>query len=153
MLAGFGSRPNEEEPNEEEVWQVVDKYTQAVRQTGEMDLLNECRAHACLGKVFDKYLKLRGKAVQNCKRAVQLAHIMIPRPSGEEWFMVSSVSYVSFGLHITTQHVSGNERSDCDGIACFASCRWVGDSAADALHAMMYAMLQLQLSTCIWCSA
>ena len=76
-------------PNEEEVWQVVDMLAQALRQTREQDMLNECRAHAKLGQVFDKYLNLRSKAVQNCKRAVQLAHHVRPHPVGHDWFMVS----------------------------------------------------------------
>lgn len=76
-------------PHEEQVWQVVDMFTQALRQTQEQDMLNECRAHARLGQVFDKYLNIRSKAVQNCKRAVQLAHHVKPHPVGHDWYMVS----------------------------------------------------------------
>ena len=39
-------------PHEEEIWQVVDQHTQSLRQTGEQDLLTECRAHARLGQVL-----------------------------------------------------------------------------------------------------
>ena len=78
-------------PDEEQVWQVVDMLAQALRQTQEQDILNECRAHAKLGQVFDKYLKMRSKAVQNCKRAVQLAHHVKPHPIGHDWYMVSFV--------------------------------------------------------------
>ena len=84
-LDGFGTHPDEEQ-----VWQVVDMLAQALRQTREQDILNECRAHAKLGQVFDKYLKMRSKAVQNCKRAVQLAHHVKPHPVGHDWYMVSS---------------------------------------------------------------
>lgn len=84
MLAGFGSYPHEDQ-----VWHVVDMYTQAVRQTEESDLLNECQALARLGMIFDKYLNIRHKAVLNCKRAVQLGHTIRPRPIGADWFMVS----------------------------------------------------------------
>ena len=84
QLASFGPHPHEEE-----VWQVVDKYTLALRQTEEQDLLNECCAHARLGGVFDRHLKMRNKAVLNCKRAVQLAHHIKPHPTGHEWYMVS----------------------------------------------------------------
>ncbi|DBB15972.1 TPA: hypothetical protein ACH3X3_003344 [Trebouxia sp. C0006] len=82
QLASFGPHPHEEE-----VWQVVDKYTHALRQTEEQDLLNECRAHARLGGVFDKHLKMRNKAVLNCKRAMQLAHHIKPHPTGHDWYM------------------------------------------------------------------
>ncbi|DBA82246.1 TPA: hypothetical protein ACH3X2_000517 [Trebouxia sp. C0005] len=82
QLASFGPHPHEEE-----VWQVVDKYTLALRQTEEQDLLNECCAHARLGGVFDRHLKMRNKAVLNCKRAVQLAHHIKPHPTGHEWYM------------------------------------------------------------------
>ena len=78
-------------PDQEQVWQVVDMLTQAIRQTHERDILNECRAHAKLGQVFDKHLKMRSKAVQNCKRAVQLAHHIKPHPIGHDWYMVSFV--------------------------------------------------------------
>lgn len=78
-------------PDEQQVWQVVDMLAQALRQTQEQDILNECRAHAKLGQVFDKYLKMRSKAVQNCKRAVQLAHHVKPHPIGHDWYMVSFV--------------------------------------------------------------
>lgn len=84
QLANFSRQPHADE-----IWQVVDKYTQALRQTEEQDLLSECRAHARLGHVFDKYLKMRSKAVQNCKRAVQLAHHIKPHPVGHDWYMVS----------------------------------------------------------------
>lgn len=93
MLASFGPHPNEDQ-----VWQVVDKYTQAVGQTEESDIFNECQAHARLGMIFDKYLKLRHKAVLNCKRAVQLGHTIRPRPIGADWFMVS--------LAFSTLHLS-----------------------------------------------
>lgn len=83
LLASFGSQPHVEQ-----VWQVVDKYTQALRQTEEMDLLNECRAHARLGIVFDKHLNLPDKAMQNCRRAIQLGLTLKPRPVGEDWFTV-----------------------------------------------------------------
>ena len=87
MLQSFGPHPDEDQ-----VWLVVDRYTQAVRQTEESDLLNECQAHARLGLIFDKYLKLSNKAVQNCKTAVQLGLTLRPRPIGEDWYMVSSAA-------------------------------------------------------------
>ena len=90
QLASFGPHPHEEE-----VWQVVDKYTHALRQTEEQDLLNECRAHARLGGVFDQHLKMRNKAVLNCKRAVQLAHHIKPHPTGHDWYMVSHPACLS----------------------------------------------------------
>ena len=84
LLATFGNRPDEEQ-----LWQVVDKYTHALRQTNEQDLLSECRTHARLGLVFARHLKLRDKATLHCKRAVQLAHTVRPRPVGHDWFEVA----------------------------------------------------------------
>lgn len=84
MLAGFGPHPNENQ-----LWQVADKYTESAILTAESDLLNEAQAHACLGMLFDKYLKLRHQAVKNYKRAVQLGHTIRPRAIGADWFMVS----------------------------------------------------------------
>ena len=94
QLASFSPQPEADE-----IWQVVDKYTQALRQTEEQDLLSECRAQARLGHVFDKYLKMRSKAVQNCKRAVQLAHHIKPHPVGHDWYMVSFPVCVYIGLY------------------------------------------------------
>ena len=121
-------------PQEEEVWQVVDKYTLALRQTEEQDLLNECRAHARLGGVFDKHLKMRNKAVLNCKRAVQLAHHIKPHPTGHDWYMVSQPACLSECLLPFFQLSVQLCMLTC---ACEAVCLLVGLSACACLPACL----------------
>ncbi len=114
QLASFGPHPHEEE-----VWQVVDKYTLALRQTEEQDLLNECRAHARLGGVFDVHLKMRSKAVLNCKRAVQLAHHIKPHPTGHDWYVVSLPACMS-GVSVC---VPACVLPLCSNFLCICVCR------------------------------
>ena len=70
--------------NMDMVWDVVDWYKQAIILTRENDVEMEAIALSRLGRVYDKILKMKSKASECFKRAIQLAMSLHPRTFDSE---------------------------------------------------------------------
>ena len=87
---------NEEDLNVDMVWEVCDWYKQASILTRENDVEMEAIALSRLGHVYDRVLKMKAKASENFKRAIQLALSLHPRTFNSEsksFFLLNIVSF------------------------------------------------------------
>lgn len=78
----------EESLNIDMVWEVIDWYKQATLRTREITEVElEAIAVSRIGRVYERVLKLKYKAKEYYKLAIQLAHSMHPRTfTTEDWY-------------------------------------------------------------------
>ena len=74
----------EESLNVNMIWEIVDWYKQAIILTREKDVEVEAIALSRLGRLYDRVFKLKYKASENYKRAIQLAFSLHPRSFNKE---------------------------------------------------------------------
>jgi len=71
----------------EMIWQVIDLLREAILLTREKDIEHEALCLSRLGKIFDKVVKLRDKAKECYKKAIELALSLTPRNmAGVDWY-------------------------------------------------------------------
>ncbi|XP_052246457.1 uncharacterized protein LOC127855118 [Dreissena polymorpha] len=80
---------NEETLNIDMVWEVIDWYKQATLRTRDITEVElEAIAVSRIGRVYDRVLKLKQRAKDYYKLAVELAHAMSPRTFvREDWYI------------------------------------------------------------------
>ncbi|XP_052812133.1 uncharacterized protein LOC128239523 isoform X2 [Mya arenaria] len=89
---------DEESLNIDMVWEVIDWYKQACIRTRDITEVElEAISLSRLGRVYGRVLKLKYKAKEYYKLAIQLAHSMYPRTFVlEDWFQEATTSLAEY---------------------------------------------------------
>jgi hypothetical protein len=70
---------DEETLNIDMVWDIIDRYQEAIILAREQDLECEAIANAMQGVIFDKILKMKTKAKERFRRSIEFANALKPK--------------------------------------------------------------------------
>ena len=91
---------DEETLNIEMVWEIIDWYKDSILKVRDMDIKQEAMSLSRIGKVYDKVLKIKFRAREYLKKALELAQSITPFDVSNEG------TYPIFLVHVTCIYTS-----------------------------------------------